>query len=314
MTLHRRAVLLLTLAASVLQLHARVTRIEILTREPVLDGQLFGAAGPWEKITARVYFAVRPDDRHNRSIVDLDKAPRNASGEVEFSADLFLLRPVNGGNGALLLEIPNRGGKGLLRIVDGGSADPKAVAEFGDAWLLRQGYTIASLGWQWDVPSLPGLLRLYAPVARNGSEDITGLLRDDFTPVSRTADWPLGHIIQGHFGGTEDPLAESAEVASQDPRNVLTVRDTPYGPRQTIPHSAWNFTAPTHDALNGGIHLGAFNGAQGFQPGRIYELVYVVKDPVVAGLGFAAVRDFASWLKYDTTAVTHIDRAYAAGI
>jgi hypothetical protein len=310
MTLRRCAVLLLVLAASVPQLHARVTRIEVLTRVPIAADN----AGPYEKITAHVYFAVRPDDPHNKTIVDLDKAPRNALGEVEFSADLFLLRPTNGGNKALLLEIPNRGGKGLLRIVDGGSADPATVADLGDAWLVRHGYTVADLGWQWDAPDLPGNLRLYAPIATIGSQPITGLLRDDFTPVAKVSDWPLGHIITGHMGGTEYPVAESTEVANQDPRNVLTVRDTPTGPRQTIPRTAWSFTTPSPTEHNGGIHLGEFNGTQGFQPGRIYELVYVVKDPVVAGLGFAAVRDFVSWLKYDTTAVTHIDRAYAAGI
>ncbi|HVT97057.1 MAG TPA: alpha/beta hydrolase domain-containing protein, partial [Acidobacteriaceae bacterium] len=138
---------------------------------------------------------------------------------------------------------------------------------------------------------------------------ITGLLRDDFTPVVKTTDWPLGHIIVGRVGGTEYPVANP-----DDSRNILTVRDTPDGPRQTIPRSAWSFTAPTQTAKNGGIHLGGFHGVDGFQPGRIYELVYVVKDPVVAGLGFAAVRDFVSWVKFDTAAVTHVDRAYAAGI
>jgi hypothetical protein len=316
MTLRRCAAILLIVAALVLPASARVTHIDILTRTPVLDGQPFADAGPYEKITARVYFAVRPEDPHNRGIVDIDKAPRNTNGEVEFSADLFLLRPIgNGktpGNGALLLEIPNRGGGGLVRIVDGGppSANPTKPADFGDAWLLRQGYTIAALGWQWDAPNLPGLLRLYAPVARNGSQPITGLLRDDFTPVAATHDWPLGHISLGHIGGSEYPVA-----APDDPRNVLTVRDTPYGSRRTIPRTDWSFTSPSAPgAPNGGIHLGGSSGAGGFEPGHIYELVYTVQDPVVAGLGFAAVRDFVSWLRYDPSATAHVDRAYAAGI
>ncbi len=306
MTLRRCAVLLFALTAAVAPAFARVTRIEILSRTPVLDGQPFGAAGPYERISARVYFAVRPDDAHNKGIVDLDKAPRNAQGEVEFSADLFLLRPTQHGNGALLLEIPNRGGAGIPRIVDGGGsfAEAKKLSDLGDAWLFRQGYTYAALGWQWDVADQPGLLRLYAPVAHDGTQSITGLLRSDFTPVAKTMDWPLGHLIQGHIGGSEYPVANP-----DDPRNVLTVRDTPYGTRQPIPRSAWSFTAPAAGAMNGGIHLGS-----GFEPGRVYELVYVVKDPVVAGLGFAAVRDFASWLKFDPAAVTHVNRAYAAGI
>lgn len=309
MTLRRCALLLLALAALLSSAHARVVRIDVISREPVLDGHAFGSAGPYEKIEARVYFAVRPEDAHNRGIVDLDKAPRNASGEVEFSSDLFLLRPLQGGNGALLLEIPNRGGKGILRIVDGGtpSADPTRASDYGDGWLLRQGYTLAALGWQWDVSDERGNLRLYAPIAHEASQPITGLLRDDFTPVAPATDWPLGHIILGHVGGTEYPVSNP-----DDSRNVLTVRDTPDGPRTTIPRAEWSFAKSTDGQLipsNRSIHL---NSA--FQPGRIYELIYVVKDPVVAGLGFTAVRDFVSWLKYDPTATAHIDRAYAAGI
>ncbi len=315
MNLFRRCILfLLSLAVLVAPASARVVRVDIVSRGPVLDGQAFGNFGAYEKIWARVCFAVQAEDAHNRGIVDLDKAPRNAEGEVEFSADLFLLRPVQGGNGALLLEIPNRGGKSMLRLVDGGtySIDPTTASDFGDGWLLRQGYTIAALGWQWDAPDLPGNLRLYAPVAKNGSQPITGLLRDDFTPVAPIEDWPLGHIIVGRMGGTEYPVAEAADVADRDPRNVLTVRDTPDGLRQVIPRLQWSFAKTVDGRLapsERSIHLNS-----GFQAGRIYELVYIVRDPVVAGLGFAAVRDFVSWLKYEPGATAHVDRAYALGI
>ncbi|HEX4007325.1 MAG TPA: alpha/beta hydrolase domain-containing protein [Acidobacteriaceae bacterium] len=288
---------------------ARVVSIEVISRQPVLNGQAFGSAGAYEEITARVLFAVRADDPHNAGIVDLDKAPRNAQGEVEFSSDLFLLRPVSGGNGAMLLEIPNRGGKGILRIVDGGTAAilPEKESDFGDAWLLRQGYTVAALGWQWDVAPSAGNLRLYAPVATNNGQPITGLLRDDFAPAKATAEWPLGHIILGRTGGTEYPVANP-----DDPQNVLTVRDTPEGPRQVIPRAQWSFAKTVDGAIvpsDRSIHLDA-----GFAAGRIYELVYVVKDPVVAGLGFAAVRDFSSWVKHDPTAVARVQRVYALGI
>ncbi|MGA8108978.1 MAG: alpha/beta hydrolase domain-containing protein [Acidobacteriaceae bacterium] len=307
----RLATFLLTVAVLLPAAHARVTSIELLSGTPVLNGQSFGAAGPYEEITARVHFAVNPDDPHNRIIVDLDKAPRNAQGEVEFSADLFLLRPVNGGNHALLLEIPNRGAKGILRIVDGGTpaALPTTAENFGDRWLLDQGYTYAALGWQWDAPGLRGNLRLYAPVATDHGQPITGLLRDDFTPVVATSQWPLGHIIEGRVGGTEYPPMNAA-----DPRNTLTVRDTPDGPRTVIPRAQWSI----------GIFAGGMNHTNyiflnsGFQPGRIYELVYTVKDPVVAGLGFAAVRDFVSWLKSAPGAapapIAPVKFAYAAGI
>ena len=283
-------------------------------------GQAFGSAGAYEEITARVLFAVKPEDEHNRGIVDLDKAPRNAQGEVEFSSDLYLLRPVSGGNGAMLLEIPNRGMRGILRIVDGSSAAGSAdsVAGWGDAWLLRRGYSVAALGWQWDA-NVPGALRLNAPVATDRGKPITGLLRDDFMPSKRTTEWPLGHVILGRIGGAEYPVADPA-----DARNVLTVRDAPGAERQVVPRSQWSFmktvdgtTAPD----NRTIHL-----AGGFEPGRIYELVYVVKDPVVAGLGFAAVRDFAAWAKRPASSATaqtgpselaalgNVQRVYGLGI
>ncbi|WP_263355006.1 alpha/beta hydrolase domain-containing protein [Acidicapsa acidisoli] len=289
---------------------ARVVNVEVLSRTPIASN---GSGMPaYEKIVARVHFAVSPENIHNRPIVDLEKAVRNPQGEVEFSSDLFLLRPVldgNGhGNGEMLLEIPNRGGKGILPLVDGGKADPGSAADLGDAWLLRQGFTFASLGWQWDVVDTPDRLRLYAPIAYDsGGKHISGLLRDDFTPTEASVEVPLGHITGSGLGGTEYPAA-----APDDPRNVLTVRDRPHGERQVIPRSQWAFahtvdgkTIPSDRFL----HLNS-----GFVPGRIYELVYVVQDPVVAGLGFAAVRDFVAWMKHSPDAIAPVRFSYAAGI
>src|SRR5690242_15121072 len=107
------------LLISVSSAAAHVTRVEILSRADIQDGRTIGSAGAYEKIVCRVYFAVDPTNIHNRQIVDIDKAPRNANGEVEFSADLYLLRPkeMGKGNGAVLFEVSNRGGKGILRIV-----------------------------------------------------------------------------------------------------------------------------------------------------------------------------------------------------
>ncbi len=282
---------------------ARVVRVEVLSRTPIAE-----SAPAYEKIRARVYFSVRPSDPHNAGIVDLDKADRNSGGEVEFSADLFLLRPVTGGNGALLMEIPNRGGMGLLSIADGGKADPTSAADLGDGWLLRQGFTFAELGWQWDVAPSPGGLRLYAPVAHEaGGGHITGLLRDDYTPTEASTEIPLGHVMGARIGGSEYPIANP-----EDARNVLTVRDSPHGARSTIPHSQWSFAHTVNGAVEPSdrfLHLGS-----GFQPGKIYELVYAVQDPVVAGLGFAAVRDFVAWIKHDPGAIAPARFVYAAGI
>lgn len=134
---------------------ARVVRVEITSRSVVLNGRPFGSSGAYEKIAGRVHFAVNPDDPANRGIVDLTGAPRDARGEVRFSADVFILVPRDRrkGNGALFLEVPNRGRQGIMSLVNGAkrSTDPSTDEEFGDGWLLRQGYTIAALGWQWDV-------------------------------------------------------------------------------------------------------------------------------------------------------------------
>ena len=188
MKLSLRLLFLALLCCVALDAEARVIRVEMRSGAPI-SADLVRGTPAYERISARVFFAVRPEDERNKAIVDLDKARRNAAGEVEFSADLSMLRPIGmKNNGALLLEIPNRGGKGLLSLVDGGKAEPANASEMGDAWLLRQGFTFASLGWQWDVDDRqPGNLKLYAPIAylrKGGAEEhIAGLLRDDFTPT-----------------------------------------------------------------------------------------------------------------------------------
>jgi len=308
MKLSLRLLFLVLLCWCALDAEARVVRVEMRSGTPI-SADLVRGTPAYERISARVFFAVRPEDEHNKRIVDLDKARRNAAGEVEFSADLSMLKPIGmKNNGALLLEIPNRGGKGLLTLVDGGKAEPADASEMGDAWLLRQGFTFASLGWQWDVVDSPGNLRLNAPIAyESGGKHITGLLRDDFTPTEAAGDEPLGHIMGARLGGTEYPAA-----APEDARNVLTVRDTPHGERIVIPRTQWSFAHMVDGKLTPSdrfVHLDS-----GFVPGKIYELVYLGQDPVVAGLGFAAVRDFVAWEKHSPEALAPVKFAYAAGI
>ena len=306
MKLSFRPLILCLLLCRIPAAQARVIRVEVLSRDAI--NPMSAGVPAYEKIVARVYFAVRPGDTHNQPIVDLDKAPRNTQGEVEFSSDLYLLRPVAKNNGAMLLEIPNRGGKGLLQLVDGGKGDPANASDLGDSWLLRQGFTFASLGWQWDVAEAPGSLRLYAPITfEKTGKHITGLLRDDFTPTEAATDWPLGHVMGNRLGGVEYPAA-----APDDKRNVLTVRASPHGQRRLIPRSEWSFSHVVDGKSTPSdrfLHL-----TSGFVPGKIYELVYVVQDPVVAGLGFAAVRDFVAWMKHSPDAIAPVKFAYAAGI
>ena len=305
-----RFVWLLTIGAFLIPASdAHVTRVEIISRTDLQDGKPFGLAGVYEKIVGRVYFAVDPRNIHNAQIVDLDKAPRNAQGEVEFSADLYLLRPkdINKGNGAVLLEVSNRGGKGIHRIVDGPGASA-AKAEVGDGFLMREGYTVAWVGWEFDIADEGDRLKLFAPVAHDpDGKEIRGLVRTDFTPAQKMADMPLGHSLLGPNGGKSYAVADPAS-----PKNVLTVRDTPDSPRQTIPRPQWSFAHTVDGMLAADPHFLHLDG--GFFAGKIYELVYEAKDPVVVGLGLASVRDFLSYLKYDPQSTAPVHRVYAVGI
>jgi hypothetical protein len=263
-------------------LFARVDHFDVTSRTDYLGGKSFGLAGAYERIQGRAYFAVDPANAHDRVIVDLDKAPRNAKGEVEFSADVDLLVPKKGGNGTLFINVPNRGGRFLIR-------DQNI-----DDYYLQQGYSLAEVGWQFDIRPDPKLLRLYAPVARG----ITGRVRADFIVVEEMLDHPLGHVISGNIGGTGYPVAD---VNAKDA--VLTERDAPLAQRKTIATKLWRFNDD---------HTIHFDG--GFVPGRIYEVIYTAKDPAVVGCGLAAVRDFAAYAKRDPQAIVHAARAYAMGI
>jgi hypothetical protein len=305
-----RSVVLLAIALAVQTASARVTRIDIAKHSDVLNGKIWGKSGAYEKILGRVYFAVDPANSHNHQIVDLEKVPRNSHGEVEFSADVYLLRPKSGGNGTLLLEVPNRGGKALLRAVQGAeeSTDPTSDSEFGDGFLLNQGFTIAWLGWQWDVRDDAGLMRLYAPVAHESDgTSICGLVRADWTPAQRKQEWPLAHVILEQIGGKGYPVADP-----EAPENLLTVRDCPLCGRSVIPNTRWKFAHEEAAKINLSDRFIRLEG--GFEPGKIYEVVYAAKDPVVVGLGPAAVRDLVSFLKYDSKAIARVSQAVGIGI
>src|SRR5258705_459703 len=141
-------------------LGAEVTRVEIARRADL------GLSG-YEKIVGTIHFAVDPNDPHNRTIADIDKAPVNAAGRVEFSSDLYILRPkAPRGNGAALVDILNRGNKVVLNGFNrGGSPDPASDADLGDRFLMRFGYTLVWVGWEFDVPDRPLAMRIHVPVA-----------------------------------------------------------------------------------------------------------------------------------------------------
>src|ERR1051325_1083872 len=143
-----------------LPLQAEVVRVEVKSRTDILAGKSFATAGSFEKLSGKIYFAVDPRNSANQIITDIDKAPKNASGKVEFSSDFYIIKPkdLSRGNGAVLYEVSNRGNKGMLAFFDFATAstDPQSESDYGDRFLLEQGFTLLWVGWQFDVPNRDG--------------------------------------------------------------------------------------------------------------------------------------------------------------
>jgi hypothetical protein len=286
---------------------AEVTRVDILRREDVLAGRSFGNAGAYEKLVGKVYFAVDPNNPHNKIIVDLDKAPRNAQGKVEFSSDLYIIKPKDPsrGNGVVFFDIVNRGNKALLGVFSRAARapDPTTEAEFGDAYLLQQGYTLVAVGWQFDVPQERGLVGFDAPIATDNGKPITGWVRMWF--ISNTPVPSFDYASASYNTRAYPPLD------LKRPEYRLTEREGTFGPSRLIPREEWQFARMDNGKLVPDPNSVYLKG--GFKPGLTYEVAYETKDPPVAGLGLAAIRDMASALKYDPRAVAPGCYAYMYG-
>jgi len=272
-----------------------VVRLEVTRREPVLGGAAFGAGGPYEKIEGVLHFAVDPSAPVHEPIADLGRAPRNARGLVESSADFYLLRPL-AGNRRLLLDVPNRGRKIALGMFNSTprSNDPTTREDFGNGFLMRHGYAVAWIGWQPDVPRRDGMMALTVPRVPGVSERV----RCEFRPNARVDVLPLAdrYHIPHPVARLDDPEAE------------LHVREHAEAPAVTVPRGAWRFPDAGSVALDGG-----------FEPGRIYECYYRAENPPVVGLGFTAVRDAAAFLRWGTAGegnpcAGQIERSYVFGV
>jgi hypothetical protein len=289
---------------------AEVTRVEITSRVDVLGGKPFGPAGPYEKIIGKVFFAVDPADPHNRSIVDMEKAPRDARGRVEFSADLYVLAPKEParGNGAALFDVLNRGRKNVLRDFNRAAqvADPTTEADYGDGFLIQHGFTLVWVGWQFSVPHRDGLMGLDAPVATDHGRALTGRVTTSFTLNTSSPTYALDDF--GRYGGdiTRYPPVDAASAESR-----LTVRDGFLGQSRTIARDTWQFGRMVDGHMTSDATALSLKG--GFEPGRIYELSYEARDPVVAGVAFAALRDLVAAFKHQPNALVPIRYAYAFG-
>jgi Alpha/beta hydrolase domain len=252
---------------------ADVARIEVLRRSD---------AGSHEAVIARVYYEVDPRLPANQAIADLSMAPRNAQGKVEFSGDLLLYLPkaVDEARGTVFLEVVNRGRDQSLGLMSAARQTDLAPEHWnlGDRFLLKQGFTVAFLGWQFDVQPGDGLA-LRVPTA-----PVTGLVRA--SAITTGPSGPGASIGLGYCAA--DPKQADS---------VLTFRTAIAGPAHVIPRDTWQFAADGCSVRRAG----------GFDAG-LNEIVYRATGSPVSGLGLAAVRDFASYLKHGAAGSTLRER------
>jgi hypothetical protein len=280
---------------------AELRELVIYRREPFAGGAMFGDAGPYEKLVGVARFAVDPAHARNRDIVDLPLASRNAEGKVEFESDVCILAPKDPakGNGAVLYDVNNRGNKLALKFFNGGPGgnDPTDRAAAGDGFLFRRGYTVVWSGWIGEVLPGGGRMLLRAPVALEDGRPVRGLVRYETSTDAPADTLPLSRR-EGH--GSYPPTARGAA------EGVLTWRMRETDARVPIPRGQWSVERLPVPAVKEGVPgtLGQvrLRVAGGFRPGYLYELVCEAEGPIVQGLGYAAVRDLVSFLRYDTGA------------
>lgn len=285
-----------------------VTRFDITLRRPLAGGRAFGAVGPYEELKGLLHFTVDPAHATNQAITDLARSPRDASGRVGFAADVSLLLPVDRAkaSGRVLIDVVNRGNTVSVPNFNHATrptlfpgADPNPPIDTGDGWLMRNGWMVLSCGWQSDLPpDVPGLLRLHAPEALDaGGRRITGRV---YVQLQAPVDVDAFMLSdRGH-----EPY-DAADLAQPDA--VLIVRDQLDGEITVIPRDRWHFRDRQHIELDGG-----------FTKGRIYQCVYTAVGAKVLGLGMAALRDAAAWMKYGGASEGHpapgvVRRAHAYG-
>lgn len=263
---------------------AAVDHVQLIDRKPYESGRVFPGTGAYEVIRGRAWFTLDPLQGANARIVDLKLAPRNSRGLVEFSTEFTLIRPVQARDSTLLYDVVNRGGSvtTMLNYV----IDPTQKPPFVDTgFLQRNGFTVLTSAWQWDVTPEPGdeqALVFKPPVATDHGRPITGKVANEFT-VEKAGDVASFVGIDGRA---------YPEAVTNDPSAVLTVRDRPDDRRVVIDRAKWSFVSTANHQPSSSLRMEA-----GFKPGRIYELTYIARDPFVVGTGLASIRDLLSWFR-----------------
>jgi hypothetical protein len=263
---------------------ARITRIVIdpaLSESPVFEGRIFGPdgkVGPYEKLRGRAVGEVDPDDPRNAVITDLKLAPRNARGNVEYSMDIFILKPIdlNKGNHKLLLDFNNRGEMRVAALNDAAlNNDPSKAIHAGTGFIMNLGYSIVGNGWDFGATKDDAGMTISVPVAKHpDGSSITGpsyeyINFDDAGSVRYELTYPAATLDK-----SQATLTVRARLDDR-PTDVLA--------------TGWEYVDERTIRL--------LPAGTPFKQSHVYEFTYTAKDPVVAALGLAATRDLVSFLR-----------------
>src|SRR5919109_5581099 len=293
--------------------------IEFTSKTAFAGGVSFGNTGPYERLLGTAFFAIDPDEKDLPFIVDLDLAPRNGQGLVEFAATLDIIKPVEPGRGnrRILYEFSNRGNRGLLGFNYGRGADMSKPEYAGDGFIMRQGYTLVWSGWQGDLIDRGDNVVAYLPFAQKDGKPLRGMVRQEFNPMAE------GILSMGVSAGAERGQDVQPYPVLDRSTATLTMRQYERDPRLPIPASEWELAKA--EVKDGEVLLTPspidlyIKG--GFKPGWIYEFIYETEGSRVMNLGFLGVRDLLSFLRYETHDAAgnpnplagHVEKVYGTG-
>jgi hypothetical protein len=290
--------------------------IELAKPTPFAAGKSFGNTGPYERLLGMASFAIDPNEKDLPFICDLEFAPRNPEGLVEFKTVLDIVKPVDlaKGNRKLLFDFSNRGGRGAFtRLNDGGGPDLSKESYAGNGFLNRQGYTVVTAGWQGDLVYNGNNVVAFLPEARQNGQPLKGKVRQEFISDKKGV---LSMPVSGNPNIQCYPVLNRATA-------TLTVREKEADPRVPVPASEWDLAKAKEK--DGKLELTPSNVdlyiKGGFKTGWIYELIYETEGSRVMGLGFLGLRDLISLLRYGKTdsaglanpLAGFVDRVYGYG-
>src|SRR6185503_14944866 len=290
--------------------------IEFVSKSPFAGSKSFGKVGSYERLLGTASFAIDPNEKDLPFICDLEFAPRNPEGLVEFKTVLDIVKPVDmsRGNRKLLFDFSNRGGRGAFtRLNDGGGPDLSKESCAGNGFLNRQGFTVVTAGWQGDLVYNGNNVVAFLPEARQNGQPLRGKVRQEFISDKKGV---LSMLVSGNANIQCYPVLNRATA-------TLTMREKEGDPRVAVPASEWDLAKAKEK--DGKLEVTPSNVdlyvKGGFKTGWIYELIYETEGSRVMGLGFLGLRDLVSLLRYgkaDSGGVANplagfVDKTYGYG-